>query len=102
MNLETNLVDFAKKIKDGIVDAGEDALKVAVFLATNQAEINGLASLTGSTGSKITSTASNLLSQVAAAVEAAGSAAGASGLNVALDAVVIADVRSIIADLKKI
>jgi hypothetical protein len=102
MSFEGNLINFAKKVKAGIEDAGEDALKLANWLAANQTEISGLASLAGANGTKVANTATNVLSAVSTAVQAAGDAATTNGLTVTLDAAVIADVKDVIGIIEKV
>jgi hypothetical protein len=102
MSLESNVIAFAKKIKAGIEDAGEDALKLAGFLASNSVEIQGLASLAGPVGAKIASVGTSVLGKVIQAVQDAGDAASANGLTVSLDQSVIADVKAVIAAIEKV
>lgn len=100
--LETDIVDAAKAVKNGLEEAGEDALKVAAFLENNAAEISGLAALAGSGSTKVTETGLSLLSLVINAVKDAGEAASANGLSVSFDASVIADVKAVIAAIEKL
>lgn len=100
--IESGIVDVAKKIKAGIEDAGEDAVKLASFVQNNATEIEGLAALAGKKGTTVSTVALNLFTQVAAAVKAAGTAAGSNGLAVSFDAAVIADVKAVIADLESL
>src|SRR5579863_7943286 len=95
-SIESGIVKIAKKIKDGIELAGEDALKVAGFLQANQAEITGLAALAGSKTSNVVTTGQTVLGAVISAVKGAGDAASANGLSVTLDASVIAAVKAVI------
>jgi hypothetical protein len=101
-SLESNIVNFAKKVKGGLEAAGEDALKVATFLSTNSTEITGLASLAGPTGTAVAGVSTAVLGQVINAVKAAGDAGSANGLSVTLDASVIADVKAVITAIEKI
>lgn len=100
MSLESSLIAAAKKVKAGIEEAGEDALKLAGFLQANQAEITGLAALAGSKTSNVVATGQTVLSAVITAVKGASDAASANGLSVNLDASVIAAVKAIIKDLE--
>ena len=102
MSLESNLVSFATKVKDGVEAAGADALKLAAYLSQHQTEIAGLAALAGPTGSAVATVASSLFTVIANAVETAGDAASANGLNVNLDAALIADVKAAIAAVKSL
>jgi hypothetical protein len=102
MSIESGIVSVAKKIKAGIEEAGEDALKLAGFLQSNQAEITGLAALAGSKTSSVVTTGQTVLGAVITAVQAAGEGAGANGLSVSLDASVIAAVKAVISDLEKL
>ena len=101
-SFESNVVNFAKKVKAGLETAGEDALKVASFLSTNATEISGLASLAGPTGTSVATVATSVLGQVVTAVQDAGDAASTNGLTVSFDAQVIADIKAVIAALEKI
>lgn len=100
--IEGDIVGVAKKVKDGIEDAGEDALKLANFVQKNSTEIAALAGLAGSKGSNVETVSMSVLSQVIAAVKDAGAAAGASALNVSFDQTVIADVKALIKDIESI
>jgi hypothetical protein len=102
MSLESGIVAAAKKVKAGIEEAGEDALKLAGFLQANQAEITGLAALAGSKTSSVVATGQSVLGAVITAVKGAGDAASANGLSVPLNASLIAEVKAVIADLEKL
>lgn len=99
---ETNLLNFAKKVKAGIEEAGDDALKLASFLSTNSAEVTGLASLAGPAGASVSATATTVLGLVTTAVKSAGDAASQNGLSVSFDAETIAAVKAVIAAIEKI
>lgn len=102
MSIESGIIAAAKKIKAGIEEAGEDALKLAGFLQSNQAEITGLAALAGSKTSSVVTTGQTVLGAVITAVQAAGEGASANGLSVSLDATVIASVKAVIKDLESL
>jgi hypothetical protein len=99
-SIESGIIAAAKKIKAGFEAAGEDALKLAGFLQTNQAEIMGLATLAGSKTSNVVATGQTVLGAVITAVKSAGDAANTNGLSVTLDATVIAAVKAVIKDLE--
>jgi hypothetical protein len=99
-SIESGIIAVAKKIKAGIELAGEDALKVAGFLQSNQAEITALANLAGSKTSNVVATGQTVLGAVISAVKGASDAASANGLSVSLDATVIAAVKAVIKDLE--
>jgi hypothetical protein len=100
--LETDVLDIAKKVKEGLAAAEGDAVKVASFIENNQSEITALASLGGAGTAAVTNVALGLLNTVITAVKGAGAAGAANGLSVSLDAATIADVKSVIAAIEKL
>ena len=100
--LETDVVDIAKKIKEGLADAEGDAVKVAAFLENNSTEITALASLAGPAAAGATNVGLGLLNTVITAVKAAGAAGGANGLSVSFETSAIAAVNGVIEALEKV
>lgn len=100
--LDTEALDIAKKIKAGIEDAGDDAVKLAAFLANNSTEITALASLTGAGGAAAVSVGLSLLNAAITAVKGAGAAASANGVNVPLDSAAVAEVKAVIVAIEKV
>ena len=101
-NIESGLVNVAKKVKAGIEEAGEDSLKLMNFVQKNQVLLTGLASLAGAKGPQVEQVGLNLIGTVATAVKGAGDAASANGLSVTFDAAAIADVKALVAALEKL
>lgn len=100
--LETDVVNVAKKIKEGIEDAGEDAVKLAVWVQNNSAEVTALASLAGPQAASVAATGLALTNLAINAVKSAGAAVQPNGLNVTLDQATIASVKALIAAIEKI
>jgi hypothetical protein len=100
--LETDVLNVAKKVKDGLEAAAGDAVKVASFVENNSAEITSLASLAGPGATGVTDVALGVLNTVIAAVKGAGQAAAGNGLSVSFDAAAIAEVKAVIAAIEKI
>lgn len=100
--LETEVVDIAKKVKAGLIDAEGDAVKVASFIENHASEITALAGLAGGGAATVTNVALGVLNTVITAVKGAGQAAGANGLSVSFDAAAIAEVKAVIAAIEKV
>jgi hypothetical protein len=100
--LESDVLNIGSKIKAGLAAAEGDAVKMASFLETNAPEINALASLAGPGAIGVTNTALSVLNVVITAVKGAGAAGAANGLNVSLDAALIAEVKAVLAGIEKI
>jgi hypothetical protein len=100
--LETDILNVAKKVKEGLEAAEGDAVKVAAFLENNSTEITSLASLAGPGAAKATQTGLGILNTVIAAVKGAGDAASANGLSVSFDSAEIAEVKAVIAAIEKL
>ncbi len=100
--LETDIVNVAKKIKAGIEDAGDDAVKMAAWLQNNSTEVTALAGLAGPQAASVATVGLNLVNLAVNAVKTAGTAASTNGLSVTLDQDVVNDVKSLIAAIEKI
>jgi hypothetical protein len=100
--LETGVVDIAKKIKAGVEDAGNDAVKLAAWLQNNSAEVTALAGLAGPQAASVTNVGLNLTNLAINAVKSAGSAAAGNGLSVSLDQATVDGVKALIAAIEKI
>lgn len=100
--IEGGVLGFAKKVKAGIEDAGEDAVKLAAWLQTNQTEITGLAALAGTKSSSAVAAGQALLGAAVNVATTQGTAALANGLNIPADSAAIQAVEAFIADLKKL
>ena len=99
-SFETALVNVAKKVKADVEAVGEDAGKALTWISGEAPQIAALASLTGPSGSTITSLGLKLIGLLGNALEAGGTAAGANAVNVSFDQAVIKDVEALIAAVK--
>lgn len=100
--LETKVLNAAKDVKAGIEEAGDDAVKLAVFLENNSAKITALASLAGPGAAKATQIGAALLNLAITAVKDAGAAASANGVSITLDQATLADVKGFVTAVEKI
>jgi hypothetical protein len=100
--LETDAVNFAKDVKAGIEDAGDDAVKLAVWLGNNSTKITALADLAGAGAAKASTVGLNLTNLAINAVKAAGGAAATNGLTVSLDQSAISAVQDLIETIEKV
>jgi hypothetical protein len=99
--LETDVLNTAKTVRDGIEAAGADAVKLASFLETHSTEITSLAALAGPGTAGATAAGLGLLNTVINAVKDAGTAAVGNGLSVSFDAAAITEVKAVITALEK-
>lgn len=102
LKLETDVVLVVKKLKAGIEDAGDDAVKVAAFVQANSTEILQLASLAGPQAASVAQVGLTLTNLAITAVKNTSSAASANGVSVSLDQNALAAVKALIADIEKI
>jgi hypothetical protein len=102
VKLETEVVNIAKKIKAGIEDAGEDAVKLADWVQKNSTEVTALASLAGPQAASVAATGLTLTNLAINAVKSASAAALPNGLTISLDQATIAAVKALIAAIEKI
>lgn len=100
--LETDALNIAKDIKEGIEAAGTDAVKLASFLENNSGKITALAALAGPAAAGATNVGLGLLNLAITAVKGAGAAAGANGVSISLDAAAQAEVKAVIAAIEKV
>jgi hypothetical protein len=102
IKLETDVVNAAKKLKAGLEDAGDDAVKVAAWLQNNQALIEKLAGLAGTGAASVSAVGLNLVSLAVTAVKSAGAGAAANGISIPLDQSAISAVEALIAAIEKV
>jgi hypothetical protein len=100
--LETDVLDTAKKVRDGIEAAGADAVKLASFLENHSTEITDLAALAGPGAANATAVGLSLANLAINAVKKSGSAASANGISITLDSETEASVRALITALEKL
>lgn len=100
--LETDVLNAAKKVKDGIEAAGNDAVKLASFVETHSTEITSLAALAGPGAANATGVGLTLLNLAITAVKKNASAASANGLSITLDSAAEASVKAVITALEKL
>ena len=98
-------------LEHALAVAASDVVKTAKFVETsvlpvlkqaqaNQSTIESITSLVSPSAANIERAGFAVLGVVINAIDAAGSAAGANGLNVTLDAQLVADVKAIAAAVK--
>lgn len=100
--LETDALNYAKDVRDGIEAAGADAVKLATFLQNNSTKITALASLAGPEAAAVVALGTTLSNLAITAVKGAAAAAKANGVSVTLDSTVVAQVEAAIAAIEKI
>lgn len=100
--LETDALNIAKDVRDGIEAAGADAVKLATFLQNNSSKITALASLAGPEAAAVTAAATSILNVAITAVKGTAAAAKANGVSVSLDQAAVAQVEAAIAAIEKI
>ena len=98
-------------VEHALAVAAQDVVKTAKFVETsvlpalktaqaNEATIESITSLVSPSAANIERAGFSVLGVVINALDAAGAAAGANGLNVTLDAQLVADVKAIAAAVK--
>jgi hypothetical protein len=104
-------MSFIKSLETIYSDAAADVVKSAKFIAekvlpvlekasANASTVEAITSLVSPQAANVESAGFAVLGVVIKAIEDAGTAAGAGGLNVSLDATLVADIKSIIPAVK--
>lgn len=94
-----DLVWFARKVRSGLITAGNEAPKVLAEVQKNQVLIEGITAAVAPGATAVENTAFSVLGASVQAIKDGGLVASANGLNLTLDQQLVADIRAIIPHL---